>query len=104
MDEECWTKIRKEQSRKKELEVQSPEISVTGSAMADSATTSIKCESQLDGRNGIIVDSDRELRIKLYMGQVCTVYVTVLCSTTYARHLAGDYGLDVVHPVIPYGS
>lgn len=65
LTEERWVEIRK--APPEEEEVHSPEASV------NSETTSIYSISQpvtRAGRGGIIVDSDRELRIKLYMGQV----------------------------------
>jgi phosphatidylinositol-3,4,5-trisphosphate 3-phosphatase and dual-specificity protein phosphatase PTEN len=55
---------------------------VYNSETKDSEMNFIRSECELeaktkDCRSGIVVDSDRELRIKLYMGQVCTFYFPI---------------------------
>ncbi|KAG1815038.1 uncharacterized protein BJ212DRAFT_1447384 [Suillus subaureus] len=67
LTEECWVDISKAPLRQEEIH--SSEASIK-SEMTSVYSISQPVTNTRIGRSGIVVDADRELRIKLYMGQV----------------------------------
>ncbi|OAX40534.1 hypothetical protein K503DRAFT_675442, partial [Rhizopogon vinicolor AM-OR11-026] len=86
LPEERWMKVREAPYQAEE--VHNSETSVTSSEM-----TSIRSQAESAERNvsrirsGIVVDSDRELRIKLYMGQVLMTWMWLIPSFHIASEM-----------------
>jgi hypothetical protein len=89
------------------FEASSVASSAFSSAPGHTAAPSTKAQKGLDRAKGLVVEASRELRVKLYVGQVSVMFPPPPslpppeCGRTHCLR-KGVHWLDVVHPVLPH--